>query len=401
MKHPCKARRDRPGEKQSLQSNREAKLELKKREFLAASLGLGVGLTVTAAAAQPDSGEAATAYGEASKSGSRQNSFAGSGRQTSMVDPHYKPRRINKAIELWEDKQPVFTITFVPSGIGDGYEMGKAMAKTWADAINYECEQGAFDIPNLRNFMQGLVDGGPTASGHRTPMVFVSPPVTGIDETYVRCNSWVLQQIMAAGVHSIDLCHARDPKAVEMAIAALRYPVDYPGAPKQRLEGLRGNGSEEFAAHIWGVTGNKYMYLADFWPLNPRGELAFGVKIEDKYAHANVDKTLAVPGVCYAEWGPGDTVLSVLGLAAYPENTPPRPGSDGTAATPVSHNDPVTEKLRQAVMAACLTHGVMPLNMSHNHDPIAAFKEGNRMFGASNEAATLALREYTGRKMPI
>jgi hypothetical protein len=39
--------------------------------------------------------------------------------------------------------------------------------------------------------------------------------------------------------------------------------------------------------------------------------------------------------------------------------------------------------------------------MSHNHDPIAAFKEGNRMFGASNEAATLALREYTGRRMPI
>ena len=195
-------------------------MELKKRDFLAASLGVGVSLAASGAVAQPAIGEAATAYGEASKSGSRQNSFAGSGKQTSMVDLNYKPRRVNKAMELWEDKQPVFYITFVPSGIGDGYEMGKAMAKTWADAINYECEQGAFDIPNLRNFMQKAShDGGPTRSGHRTPMVFVSPPVTGIDETYVRCNSWVLQQIMAAGVHSIDLCHARDPKAVEMAIA--------------------------------------------------------------------------------------------------------------------------------------------------------------------------------------
>ena len=376
-------------------------MELKKRDFLAASLGIGVGLAASGAVAQPAAGEAATAFGESSKSGGRQRTFGGSGKQTSMVDLNYKPRRVNKAIELWEDKHPVFYISYVPSGLGDGYEMGKAMAKTWADAINYECEQGAFDIPNLRNFMQGLVDGGPTRSGHRTPMVFVSAPVLGLDETYVRCNSWVLQQIMAAGVHAIDLCHARDPKAVEAAIAALRYPVDYPGVPKQRLEGLRGNGSEEFASHIWGITGNKYMYLADFWPLNPRGELAFGVKIEDKYAHANVDKTLAVPGVCFAEWGPGDTVLSVLGLAAYPEDTPPRPGSDGTAATSISHNDPVTERLRQGVMAACLAHGVQPLNMSHNRDPIGAYKEGNRIFGASDEQTTLTLREYTGRKMPI
>ena len=58
---------------------------------------------------------------------------------------------------------------------------------------------------------------------------------------------------------------------------------------------------------------------------------------------------------------------------------------------------------RITIAAWCcgIARGVQPLNMSHNHDPIAAFKEGNRMFGASNEAATLALREYTGRKMPI
>lgn len=266
-------------------------MDLKKRDFLTASLLVSAGLAAGPSLAQP----VATPAPAAPKA--KVKSFAGSGKQTSMVNAAYKPRRINKAIELWEDDQPVFYTTYAPTGLDDGYEMGKAMAKTWCDAINYECEQGVFDLSNLRKFMQGLVDGGPTPSGHRTPMVFVSSPVTGNDEASINANAWVLQQILAAGAHAIDLCHARDAKAVEAAIAALRYAGSYPGVPPQAREALRGNGSERFASHIWGVTGNKYIHLADFWPLNPRGELAFGVKIEDKVAHANMNQTLAVPGV--------------------------------------------------------------------------------------------------------
>ena len=49
---------------------------------------------------------------------------------------------------------------------GGGYEEGKKMAATRADYINYEMEHGALDIKELREFMRGLVDGGPTRSGH-------------------------------------------------------------------------------------------------------------------------------------------------------------------------------------------------------------------------------------------
>ena len=50
------------------------------------------------------------------------------------------------------------------------------MARTWADYINYEMEHGSYDVTALRKFMQGLADGGPTPSGHRTPAVICTLP---------------------------------------------------------------------------------------------------------------------------------------------------------------------------------------------------------------------------------
>jgi len=81
------------------------------------------------------------------------------------VDANYKPRRINKAIELWEDNQVVAYAEFGASGAPDTYEEGKRMAKTYCDAINYEMENDSFNFDGLRNFMQGLVDGGPRRPG--------------------------------------------------------------------------------------------------------------------------------------------------------------------------------------------------------------------------------------------
>ena len=43
---------------------------------------------------------------------------------------------------------------------------------------------------------------------------------------------------------------------------------------------------------------------------DPNGELILGLKIEDKYALEHVDESLSVPGIAFAEWGPGDMALS-------------------------------------------------------------------------------------------
>ncbi len=231
--------------------------------------------------------------------------------------PRPKPKRINKAIELLEAGRPIYY-----TGGQGGYEEGKRMASTWADYINYELEHGAYDMTRLRAFMQGLVDGGPTASGHRTPAVICTVPVTGIDETTVRANSWVIQQVLAAGVHGILLCHARTPGAVRAFVEAVRYPFQ---PPVNGLgEGLRGSGSQGYASRIWGVSPGEYLKKADVWPLNPDGELLLGLKIEDRHALERAEESVRVPGIAFAEWGPGDMGLSFGLLDAHDPPYPPQ-----------------------------------------------------------------------------
>src|SRR5438046_1944964 len=90
------------------------------------------------------------------------------------------------------------------------------------------------------SFMLGLVAGGPTKSGHRTRPVIVTLPVLGYDATSIRANYWMIHQVLAAGVHGIQLCHARSPEAVKLFVAACRYPIERPNIQKNDLEeGMR------------------------------------------------------------------------------------------------------------------------------------------------------------------
>ena len=218
--------------------------------------------------------------------------------------------RINKAIELLAQDQPVYYASVHEVD----YESGRAMAGTWADYINVSMEHGAFDMPGLAAFMRGLVDGGPTASGHRTPAVIVDLPPEGTSAADIRANAWVFKQALARGVHGILLCHAEDPEAVRTLVQVCRYAFrgETGGAP----EGRRGAGGQGMAAHAWGVGVDEYARRADLWPLNPEGELVIGLKIENRRALERVDETLTVPGVAFAEWGPGDMHMSFGHMSA-------------------------------------------------------------------------------------
>jgi 4-hydroxy-2-oxoheptanedioate aldolase len=325
---------------------------------------------------------------------------------TAQPDPNYKPRRLNQAIELLEDGQPIYYTTATG---GAGYDQGKAMAKTWADMIVYEMEHGVFDLEALRQFMKGLVDGGPTKSGHRIPYVTATLPVVGLDEAYMRANTWVIDQVLATGVMGIDLCHARDPKAIEVLVQASRYPFERPGIKQLPLEGLRGSGSQGYASQIWGISGNQYLNAADVWPLNPKGEILLGLKLEDKYALANAEKNAAVPGIGFAEWGPGDMTMSLVGLSNYP-NVPAPPGGRrggggggddaGGGRGPIA---PVLAQARAKVLAATKANHVAFLNSCNVNNVIDLIKEGVMVCaagGANGEATAQKGREYTKRKMP-
>jgi 4-hydroxy-2-oxoheptanedioate aldolase len=217
----------------------------------------------------------------------------------------YQPKRVNKAIELLESGQPVY----YSYGVG-GYDEGKAAAKTWADILMYDMEGGAMDFTMLRAFMKGLVEGGPTRSGHLTPAVIVTLPLYGLDAATVTASHWMVQQALACGIHGLHLCHARNPKAVAAFVAAARFEIHRQSVGAGLDEGIRMFGCHEFASRIWGVTPKQYYQLADAWPLNPKGELLLGVKIEDHVGRPNAEKIVRVPGVSFGEWGPRDTCYS-------------------------------------------------------------------------------------------
>src|SRR5258706_3673194 len=136
-----------------------------------------------------------------------------------------KPKRINKALELLSEGQPIY-YTGSHEGTSGSFEQGVKDAQTWADYISYDMEHAPFDVKGLADYMRGLVKGGPTKSGHLTPTVIVNVPVDGTDEATVRANAWMFQQVLATGVHGILLCHADAPGAVRAFIEAVRFPAN-------------------------------------------------------------------------------------------------------------------------------------------------------------------------------
>ncbi|MDP7473026.1 MAG: hypothetical protein QGI02_11825 [Vicinamibacterales bacterium] len=73
----------------------------------------------------------------------------------SAKQPSATPKRINKALELLAQGQPIY-YTQVNRG---GYDEGLALARTFAGYITYNLEHSAFDIASLEGFMRGLVEG--------------------------------------------------------------------------------------------------------------------------------------------------------------------------------------------------------------------------------------------------
>lgn len=299
----------------------------------------------------------------------------------------YKPKRINRAIELLADKQPIYytgSHNGTPGGGGDAaasFEQGKKDAQTFADYISYDMEHAPYDIKGLADYMRGLVAGGPTRSGHRTPTVIVNVPVNGTGEAAVRANAWMFQQVLATGVHGILLTHADTPGAVRAFVEAVRLPIHKQAVDQGLDEGRRGVHGAPVAAQIWGISTDEYLDKSDAWPLNPNGELLLGLKLEDKYALANAEQNAKVPGIAFAEWGPGDMALS-LGVRG--------PGAE---------RDPRMVAARAKVFAACKANKLFFLNSMNPANVIDMIKEGVMVGPASQQAAEIG-RKYTNRQMP-
>src|SRR5439155_21979243 len=132
-----------------------------------------------------------------------------------------------------------------------------------------------------------------------------------------------------------------------------RFPFHTSGVGPALGVGRRGHGGQEHAARVWGLAVDRYLATADPWPLNPRGELLLGLKIENVRALASVEASTRVPGIAFAEWGPGDMGMSL----GHPDaHDPPYP--------------PDMVDARARVLAACQANNVAFLNAAGTEDVI-------------------------------
>ena len=123
---------------------------------------------------------------------------------------------------------------------------------------------------------------------------------------------------------------------------------------------------------------------ADPWPLNPRGELLLGLKIENVRALASVEASTRVPGIAFAEWGPGDMGMSM----GYPDQ----------------HDEPYPADMdaaRARVLGACKAAGLAFLEQVTPANVLARIAEGVRIgTGRQGPEAAALSRRHTGRTMP-
>jgi 2-keto-3-deoxy-L-rhamnonate aldolase RhmA len=311
--------------------------------------------------------------------------------------------RINRTIELLQEDQAIY-YDGPHSGHVLTYDQGRKDAQTWADYMNVGMEHGAFDMTGLAEYMRGLIDGGPTRSGHRTPAVIVEAPVNGTDEANVRFNAWQFRQILGRGVHGILLCQAETVDATRAFVEACRYPHHLNGvdpaipSPEHRLAGAtrpsaaegklgigtRGRGSENTAAPVWGVSGDDYMARCEPWPLNPNGELLLGVKLESPEGIANADAICAVPGLGFAEMGPGDLSLSLGSVKMLRDPYPP-----------------IMQAARDKVLAACRRNNIAFLEGCNPGNIATRIDEGVRVVAGHSEETARAGRAHQHRRMPV
>ena len=148
--------------------------------------------------------------------------------------------------------------------------------------------------------------------------------------------------------------------------------------------GTSGSGGQGAAAAIWGVSEGEYVRRADPRPLNPEGELLLGLKIENSRALENARQVAAIPGISFAEWGPGDMGMS---LGFEDAHDPPYPEAMLAA--------------RDRVLAACQANGLAFLEMV-TPDNVVDQIEGGVMIGAGKDAQAAAAvgRRHTKRPEP-
>ena len=260
-------------------------------------------------------------------------------------------QRINRAIELLAQDQAIYYV-----GGHSGHVLtrarGREDAGTWADYVNVGMEHGAFDMTGLAEYMAGLVEGGPTRSGHRTPAIIVEAPVNGTDAANVRFNAWQFRQILGRGVHGVLLCQAEAADAVRAFVESL--PLSAPSgwcrprplpSPVERIRGAvrKATGGrlrhrhprpwlgDDRGADLGDFGGGIYRALRALAARSSGRTIARGQAKNSPEGIANCEEILAVPGLGFADWGRAISVCHWATSRCRASRTPPRCANPASA----------------------------------------------------------------------
>jgi 4-hydroxy-2-oxoheptanedioate aldolase len=206
--------------------------------------------------------------------------------------------RLNHIIEKFEKGERVFATFASPDPAG-----AVAVRDAGYDALIFEAEHKPFDVPQLKDAMQYLLDRrqvfeADSLAPRTIPLVRI-PPNGG------ERSQWHAKQALDLGAFGIIWPHVDTVEDARNAVAACRYPSIHQD-PSVEPFGLRGD-SPAWAARYWGTSVGEYYERADVWPLAPQGEILVGLMIESVRAIENLEAILdQVPGIGLILVGEGD-----------------------------------------------------------------------------------------------
>ena len=276
--------------------------------------------------------------------------------------------RLSRMVALLDDGAVVFG-TSVSNRGPDGAV--QAVQNQEIDFLWYDMEHSAFDVNQLRVFMQFTLDPRQILSrGHpgTEHPILVRVPLNGRE---VHMNQWMIKNLLDQGIHGIVVPFVDTPEQAAAVVRAMRYPRPEGSAFREPL-GERGAGPGN-AMRFWGVERDEYIDRSDLWGLSPRGEMLNILLIESDEGVRNIREIAQVPGVSIIMPAPGD-----LGMAY---------GGD----------EERIEEAIQVILEACLEFDV-PCGIGAGPDDVVRrIQEGFRVLMASGEGLRVG-RATAGRE---
>lgn len=178
---------------------------------------------------------------------------------TAAVLSSQPPASGNRIAELLASGQPVFGIF---SGDHTPEQGARMAALREADFIFYSLEDGPFDIPAMRAYIQAMRDAARQAGVEPRPVLLRVPPITDTAATRRQ-----VQQGLEAGADGIVFPHVSTPEQARAAVEVMGQ---------------------------------------DVWTADSQGRRVSVAIVEDQEGIANAAQILPVPGLSVVIPGPGD-----------------------------------------------------------------------------------------------